>query len=117
MNRFILILFVCFLGLPTIAQKVYWNSPYGKVNLPLGGLKNVKDLIKKEFVFPISTILEDVIDIKYKIDKNGDIVASFTFSMCVGCGLEEKLVMFGGNIKTEKLSGLYHTHEVFFDMR
>lgn len=71
MNRFILILFVCFLGLPTIAQKVYWNSPYGKVNLPLGGLKNVKDLIKKEFVFPISTILEDVIDIKYKIDKNG----------------------------------------------
>ena len=54
---------------------------------------------------------------KGKIDKNGDIVASFTFSMCVGCGLEEKLVMFGGNIKTEKLSGLYHTHEVFFDMR
>ena len=54
---------------------------------------------------------------KGKIDKNGDIVASFTFSLCVGCGLEEKLVMFGGNIKTEKLSGLYHTHEVFFDMR
>ena len=54
---------------------------------------------------------------KGKIDKNGDIVASFTFSLCVGCGLEEKLVMFSGNIKSQKLSGLYHTHEVFFDMR
>jgi len=54
---------------------------------------------------------------KGKIDKNGDIVASFTFSLCVGCGLEEKLVMFSGNIKSQKLSGLYHSHEVFFDMR
>ena len=52
-----------------------------------------------------------------KIDKNGDVIARFIFSVCAPCGLEEKLVMFNGNIKSQKLSGMFDDVEVIFDMR
>jgi hypothetical protein len=54
---------------------------------------------------------------KGKIDKNGDIVASFYFSICGHCGLKEKSVLFSGNIKSQKLSGMYDDVEVIFDLK
>jgi hypothetical protein len=54
---------------------------------------------------------------KGKVDKNGDIVASFYFSICGHCGLKEKSVLFSGNIKSQKLSGMYDDVEVIFDLK
>jgi len=52
-----------------------------------------------------------------KIDKNGDIVASFHFSACSQCGLVKKSAVFNGNIKNLKISGMYDDLEIIFDMR
>jgi len=67
-------LLLSFLSSSLLGQKVYWKSNYGKTNAPVGGMKNVKDIIKKEFVYPASCItnnIEGAIDIKYKLNKQG----------------------------------------------
>ena len=49
-----------------------------------------------------------------RIDKNGDIVASFYFNPCSHCGFEDKSVVFKGNIDEKKLSGMYDDIQVYF---
>ena len=49
-----------------------------------------------------------------RIDKNGDIVASFYFNPCSHCGFEDKSVVFKGNIDKLKLSGMYDDIQVYF---
>jgi hypothetical protein len=49
------------------------------------------------------------------IDKNGDIVASFSFSPCPHCdGMEDKSIVFKGNIDKLKLSGMYDDIKIYF---
>lgn len=74
MNRTILMLILVFVASIVNGQKIYWKSNYGKTNSPIGGLKNVKDIIKKEFVYPssaVSTNSEGSIDINYRLNKEG----------------------------------------------
>jgi|SaaInlStandDraft_1057018.scaffolds.fasta_scaffold39299_1 hypothetical protein len=49
-----------------------------------------------------------------RIDQNGDIKANFYFAPCRSCGLEDKLVVFEGNINKKKLSGKYNDKQIYF---
>ena len=53
-----------------------------------------------------------------RIDNNGDIVASLHFNPCSHCGMEDKSVVFNGNIDKLKLngnlSGMYDDIQVYF---
>ena len=49
-----------------------------------------------------------------RIDQNGDIKAIFYFAPCRSCGLEDKLVVFEGNINKKKLSGMYKNTQIYF---
>ena len=49
-----------------------------------------------------------------RIDQNGDIKATFYFAPCRSCGLEDKLVVFEGNINKKKLSGKYNDKQIYF---
>ena len=53
---------------------------------------------------------------KGTIDKNGDVVASFHFSICGHCDIEEQTIEFRGNIKSQKLSGMFDDVKVILDM-
>ncbi len=50
------------------------------------------------------------------IDQSGDIVATFDFHPCIqsGCGFQDKLVVFNGNINNKKLSGMYNNIQIYF---
>jgi len=52
-----------------------------------------------------------------RVDKNGNIIATFNFSLCGHCGLPEKTIVFSGNISSNKLSGMYDDIEVYFDVK
>ena len=49
-----------------------------------------------------------------RIDQNGDIKANFYFAPCRSCGLEDKLIVFEGNINKKKLSGKYNDSQIYF---
>ena len=49
-----------------------------------------------------------------RIDQNGDIKANFYFAPCRSCGLEDKLIVFEGNINKKKLSGKYNNSQIYF---
>ena len=49
-----------------------------------------------------------------RIDQNGDIVATFYFAPCRACSLEDKSVVFEGNINKKKLSGMYNDIQIYF---
>ena len=49
-----------------------------------------------------------------RIDQNGDIKANFYFAPCRSCGLEDKLVVFEGNINKKNLSGKYNDKQIYF---
>ena len=57
----------------------------------------------------------EVVKNSYDLDKNGDIVASFSFSPCPHCdGMEDKSIVFKGNIDKLKLSGMYDDIKIYF---
>jgi CubicO group peptidase (beta-lactamase class C family)/endonuclease YncB( thermonuclease family) len=49
-----------------------------------------------------------------RIDQNGDIKANFYFAPCRSCGLEDKFIVFEGNINKKKLSGKYNDSQIYF---
>ncbi|MDA9872464.1 thermonuclease family protein, partial [Candidatus Thioglobus sp.] len=49
-----------------------------------------------------------------RIDQNGDIKANFYFAPCRSCGLEDKLIVFEGNINKKKISGKYNDSQIYF---
>ncbi|MBD80111.1 MAG: hypothetical protein CL840_14455 [Crocinitomicaceae bacterium] len=74
MNRILIILGVLLVSLSTPGQKAYWKSSYSKINAPVGGTKNIKDIVKKEFVYPMKALTDNVegaVDISYRLNKDG----------------------------------------------
>ena len=49
-----------------------------------------------------------------RIDQNGDVKANFYFAPCRSCGLEDKLIVFEGNLNKKKLSGKYNDSQIYF---
>ena len=49
-----------------------------------------------------------------QIDNDGHVVANFHFNPCNHCGMEDKSVVFEGNINKLKLNGYYNDINVNF---
>ena len=50
-----------------------------------------------------------------RVDKNGDLTASFSFNPCPHCDwMEDKSIVFEGNIDKLKLSGMYDDIKIYF---
>ena len=53
-----------------------------------------------------------------RVDKNGDLTASFSFNPCPHCDwMEDKSIVFEGNIDKLKLSGMYDDIKIYFYLK